>query len=401
MLARMSPKALRLPALVMFCACAALPVSAQTLQPSPTPLPAATATPSPAPAATPTPTPPYSLHGTFSLYSLHTNGVNAAGALDEPSGVDLADRTQVSNGLITVTKNTSQLQGGVTIGAYALPVVGQAINPTTQQGANSSLYGYFPSVYLAYVPSAHLSVSAGQLATLLGQEDGFTFQNFTIQRGTVWAAEPTFSRGVRATYAQGKFTGDLEYNDGFYSGNAGRAVEGLAGWAPSGATDLQIAFIAPGKNTPGNPTASIANKNEVDFMLTQSFGKLQLEPYVLFVNSPASGALGYTSGESAVGAAFIANYAFNAMYSIALRCESYTNNSTSKATSPNADLVGYGPGSGAQTWTITPAYRSNLFFARAEFSSVRVSQYTPGLAFGNAGTGSTQTRIVIETGAQF
>jgi hypothetical protein len=327
--------------------------------------------------------------------------VNATGALDEPSGVDLADRTEVSNGLITVTKNTSQLQGGVTIGAYALPVVGQAINPTTQQGANSSLYGYFPSAYLAYVPSAHLSVSAGQQATLLGQEDGFTFQNFTIQRGTVWAAEPTFSRGVRATYAQGKFTGDLEYNDGFYSGDTGRAVEGLAGWAPSGSTDLQIAFIVPGKNTPGNVTSGIANKNEVDFMLTEGFGKLQLEPYVLLVNSPASASLGYTSGESALGTAFIANYAFNGMYSVALRYEWYFNNSAASATSRNADLVGYGSGSGAQTWTITPTYRSNLFFARLECSGVQVSNFTPGLAFGNGGNGSTQTRFLVETGVQF
>ncbi len=386
--------------------CAALagpgvPVCAQAVSaPSPAPA-AATASPSPAPSPTPTPVPAYSLHGAFSLYALHTNGVNATGALDEPSGVDLADRAQVSNGLVAVTKNTSQLQGGITIGAYALPVVGQAINPTTQQGANSSLYGYFPTAYLAYVPNGHVTVSAGQLATLLGQESGFTFQNVNVQRGIVWAAEPSFSRGVRATYVQGKFTGNLEYNDGFYSGDSGRAVEGLAGWAPSAATNLQVAFIAPGKNTPGNVTASIANKNEIDFMLMQSFGKLQLEPYVLLVNSPASASLGYTSGESALGGVVIATYAFNGMYSVALRYESYGNNSGTNATSPNADLVGYGPGSSAQTWTFTPAYRSNLFFTRVEFSSVRASRFTPGLAFGNGGNGSTQTRFLIETGAQF
>ena len=148
--------------------------------------------------------------------------------------------TDLSNALLTFSKNTGQLQGSVTVGPYAFPVVGQTINPTTQQGANVSLYGYVPAYDLAYVPNGNVTVSAGQLATLLGQENGFTFQNFNIQRGLVWAAEPTFSRGVRVAYANGKISGDLEYDDGYYSGDSGRAVEGLAGWAPTANTDSVV-----------------------------------------------------------------------------------------------------------------------------------------------------------------
>lgn len=344
--------------------------------------------------------PPYSLDGTFSLYALHTSGVNASGALDTPMGADESSRGDLSDGLLTFAKNTGFFRFGITAGVYAFPVVGGALNPTTQAGANTSFYGYVPSYYVAFVPNDRLTVSAGQLATLLGQENGFTYQNVTIQRGLVWAAESTFSRGIRVTYTQGKFTGDLEYNDGFYTANH-RAFEGLVRWAPSGSTNLALAFIAPQADTPGNATTSIANKTEYDFMLTQQFGKLQLLPYVLLINSPASSALGYTSAESASGAALLADYAFNGRLSVAGRYEWFANNSTASDTSPNADFLGDGPGSRAQSFTVTPAYRVNLFFARAEFSVVHVSNVTPGLAFGTAGTGTTQTRVLLETGAQF
>jgi hypothetical protein len=361
--------------------------------------PSSNPTPSPAPTATPTPTPAWSLHGAFSGYTVHTNNVNPTGALDTPTGVDLTSRTDVSNALLTLSKNTSQLQGSVTVGAYAFPVVGQAINPTTQQGANSYLYGFVPAYDLAYVPNGNVTVSAGQLATLLGQENGFTFQNYNIQRGIVWAAEPTFSRGIRVAYTNGKISGDLEYNDGYYSGNSGRAIEGLVGWAPTANTDWSFAFIIPGANTPPNVTASVANKREYDFMLTQTFGKLQLEPYILYIESPASAPLDYTDSESAHGGVLLAQYAWNSAYSLSGRFEYFANHSTTTDMSPNADLVGYGPGSRATTWTITPAYHPGPFFVRAEYSLVTV--YNAAIGFGPAGTLTNQSRYLLEMGVQF
>ena len=365
------------------------------------PAPTVSPTPTPTPTATPTPTPAYSVHGAFSLYTVHTNNVNATGTLDTPTGMDLTDRTELSNGLLTISKNTSKLQGSITAGAYAFPVVGLAINPTTQQGSNSRLYGYVPAYDLAFVPNAHVTVSAGQLATLLGQENGFTYQNINIQRGLIWAAEPTFSRGVRVTYTNGTITGDLEYNDGYYSGNSGRAVEGLAGWAPTSNTSWQFAFIVPGANTPPNVTASVANKQEYDFMLAQQFGKLQLTPYVLYIVSPASAALGYTRAESALGGAILANYALGRIYSVGARFESFANHSATTDASLNSDLVGYGPGSSATTWTITPTYHPGPFFTRVEYSLVNVSNFAAHSAFGSNGSLSNQSRFLAELGVQF
>lgn len=331
---------------------------------------------------------PYSLDGTFSLYSVHTNGVNATAFTD------------LSNGLLTFTKNTGLFRFGVTAGVYAFPVVGQALNPTTQSGANTSLYGSVPSAYIAFVPNAHVTVSAGQLATLLGQEDGFTYLNVDVQRGLIWAAEPSFSRGLRVAYTQGKFSGEFEYDDGYYTASY-RAAEGLVGWSPSGTTAVQVAFIAPQANTPGNATADVANKSEYDIMLTQQIGKLELLPYVLLIQSPASASLGYATTESATGDAFLAQYAFNARYSVGARYEWFVNHSSAFDPSPNADFVGYGPGSRAATLTVTPSYKVNLFFLRAEFSAVNAIGAKPGLAFGLGGMDPLQTRVLVETGVAF
>ncbi|HUY42106.1 MAG TPA: outer membrane beta-barrel protein [Candidatus Dormibacteraeota bacterium] len=343
---------------------------------------------------------PYAADGAFSLYSVHTSGVNAAGALDTRSGADEISRTDLSNGLLTFAKNAGFFRFGITAGIYAFPTVGQALNPTTQAGGNTALYGYVPQAYIALVPNEHLTIAAGQLATLLGQENGFTYQNVTIQRGLVWASEPAFSRGLRVTYTQGKFTGDLEYNDGYYTARY-RALEGLVGWAPSADTSVQFAFIVPQADTPGNATTAIANKIEYDVMLTQQLGKLELLPYVLLIASPASATLGYARAQSATGAALLADYAFNGRFSIGARYEWFADRSSSTDASANADFLGYGPGSRATSFTITPEYRANPFFARAEFSSVNASGAKPGLAFGPAGTGVSQTRVIVETGVQF
>jgi len=343
---------------------------------------------------------PYSLDGTFSIYTEQTSGVNAAGSLDTAGGPDRAARTDLSNALFVFAKNTGFFRFGITAGEYAFPTVGEAINQTAQAGANAALFGYVPSVYVAIVPNEHLTLTAGQLPALLGEESDFTYQNVNVQRGLVWALEPVFSRGVRATYVQGKFTGDLEYDDGYYTATH-RAFEGLAGWAPSATTSFQFAFIVPEAGTPGNATSSIANKSEYDFMFTQQAGKLALMPYVLLVDSPASSALGYAAAESATGAALLAQYAFDSHFSVAARGEWVANASAVSDASPNADFLGYGPGSSATSLTVTPAYRTGYLFARVEFSSVRLANARAGLGFGPAGTAATQTRFVAETGLQF
>jgi hypothetical protein len=70
----------------------------------------------------------------------------------------------------------------------------------------------------------------------------------------------------------------------------------------------------------------------------------------------------------------------------------------SKASSTN---LLYGGGSKAYSLTLTPTYQQGIYFLRGEVSYVKATDFTPGLAFGVAGTAGSQTRAMIETGVLF
>lgn len=349
----------------------------------------AAALPSPTPSASPTsaPIPNITWQTNVSGYSFSTTDSNATSA-------------DFSNLMTTVTRNTGLFRFGATIGGYAFPVVGQVLNPTLKTGSNTDLFGIVPVAYVQYVPTGSLTLSAGKLATMIGQESGFTWQNVNVQRGLGWNVESTFSRGIRATYVRGAFSGNLEYNDGFYSGRL-NSLEGLFGWQPTASTNVQFAFLVPPAKQGPNPTTNIANKRLYDLMLTQTFGRLTLTPYLLWVDSPENAAIGFNGDERAFFGAAIANYTFSPTWSVGARYESASNRSVATDTGANADFLGYGPGSSASTITVTPTYRARHFVIRGEYSSVNLGQFTPGLGFGNAGLKSVQSRLGIEIGAQF
>ncbi len=272
--------------LIFVCLIAAAitaPAIAQTPAPSP----------SPTPLELPTPMPPLIIGGAFTIFGFHTDGVNNTGALDTPSGSDRAGRGDISDLLLNISAGSARFRVTASAGVYNLLTVGEAINQSTQSGANTLLYSQLPVVAAQYNFDSHFSLAAGKFASLLGQESPMTYQNINVQRGLAWTMEPTISRGVRAIYARGPWTATLEANDAYYSGH-NRAIEWLVGWSPSSDTSVQFAGIVPGSNIGPNPTVAIGNKAEYDLMLTRQFGKLQLLPYMLWVHSPASSSLGYT-----------------------------------------------------------------------------------------------------------
>ncbi len=329
--------------------------------------------PSPSPSATPTatPTPPVTIGADFTLFGFHTNGV---------SGIE----PQISNALITVNAGIGNLHANATAGQYSFPTIGFPILPANAPGANTDLYDPLPFAAVQYSFNNHFSIGAGKYAALLGQESPFTYQNLNIQRGIGWEMEPTISRGVQAAYTNGPWSLTLQENDAYYGGFQ-RAVEGLAGWSPSANTNLQFAFIVPGANTGPNPTTTVGNKAEYDLMFTRQIGKLQLLPYFLWVNSPASAVLGYTRSEDAYAGVLLANWAFSSALSVPIRYENAANQSAVTDTGLNADLIGFGPGSRVQTFTVTPTYRfGNSIVARFEYSTLwgSSSQQRIGFEFG-------------------
>ncbi len=142
----------------------------------------AAATPTPVPSPSPSPSPsstslalgPLTVDGVFSAFSLFTSGVNATGSFRTSSGVDTNNITDISNGFLIVNKASGTFRYGFAAGAYNIPVVGFAQNKTIQNGANTSLYGALPSVYVEYAPTASFNLQAGKLATYTGQEATYT-----------------------------------------------------------------------------------------------------------------------------------------------------------------------------------------------------------------------------------
>ncbi len=342
---------------------------------------------SPSSSPSPTPMPAVSWQTNVSGYSLASTNPRAT-------------QTDLSNSMVMIMRNTGIFRYGATVGAYAFPAVGKPLVSTFTTGSNSDLFGYVPIAYVAYVPNASWTFSAGKQATLIGQESGFTWQNVTIERGLGWLAEPTVSRGFRASYTQATFTGVLEYNDGFYSGRLS-AIEGSFSWKASDRQNYTVAFILPKSDTLGNPTASIANERIVDAMTTQTFGHLTLTPYLQWVDSPKAPLLGYSGDERAFYAVMMGKYMFGPMWSLSARYEHAVNRSTTADMGLNADLLGFGPGSNASTFTVTPAYVFGNSIIRAEYSNIQLGTYTPGFGFGPHGRERSQSRFGLELGFQW
>lgn len=124
-------------------------------------------------------------------------------------------------------------------------------------------------------------------------------------------------------------------------------------------------------------------------MLTQTAGKLQMTPYLLFAHSPPSQVAGFVRGENAWVGSFLADYSFNSAFSLGIRYEHAHNDSDALDTSSNADLIGFGSGSSAGTMTLTPAYTLKQLTIRAEYSHV------------SAGGNYSQTRLGGELELQF
>ena len=72
-------------------------------------------------------------------------------------------------------------------------------------------------------------------------------------------------------------------------------------------------------------------------------------------------------------------------------------------TSNAANLLGFGSGTGAFSFTVTPTWIKDGFFVRGDLSVVHVTNYsaTSSFAFGPTGTQLNQVRGVIETGFMF
>jgi hypothetical protein len=304
-----------------------------------------------------------------------------------------------SNAQVFIQKTDGLVQFYAQIGGYSLPDLGAAYIRASTQTANS--FGVLPVAYLKIVPSDSFNIEAGRLPTLVGAEYTFTFENLNIERGLLWNQEPAISQGVQANFTKGPLTISASLNDGFFSGRYNWLSGSVAYTiSPSdtvsfiGAGNLGHTYYGYPANGPSTGYANpITQNNEQIYNLTwtHTSGPWTITPYVQYTSVPK---LGFLPSASTIGGAVLANYAFNANWSLGGRFEYISSSS-------NSYLELYGPGSKALSVTITPTYQYKIFFARAEVSYVDLGHAPAGFEFGVNANKAEQFRGLFETGIMF
>lgn len=318
---------------------------------------------------------------------VHTGSGDAESAFDLP------------NAMVAIQKTDGWLQFFALAGNYSFPTVGV---PYTKSSLNTP--GSFGVVPLAYVTLQgqgaleNFSLQAGKLPTLIGNEYAFTFQNMNIERGLLWNIEPLFSRGVQVNYADGPLTISLSWNDGMYSNNL-NWMSGLISYAVS-PTDTLV--FSGGANLGGHNGGLLNQGGDYTLIWSHSDGPLTISPYVQLNTTPKVTFAGTTifDSEETWSGAILAKLALNDNWSIAARAE-YLASGGDPAVLTTPDILGYGPGSSAWTFTVTPTFQYKSFFARLEGSYVGLTDAAPGSAFGSALTNTDQVRVMFEAGVVF
>jgi hypothetical protein len=309
----------------------------------------------------------------------------------------------LSNAQVFIQKTSGWFQFFLQGGAYNLPVVGVPFLKTSD--TTKFLYGPFPVGYAKLV-KGNFNVEIGSLPTLIGDEYTFTFQNMNIERGLLWNQEPAISRGIQINETYKKLTLSFSWNDGFYSDRY-TSLTGLLAYAINGANT--ITFAAGGnagtyvRTGPASfPTPTFQNNEQVyNLIYTYTKGNVTISPYYQYTVVKSTSSTVYGTGAHTNGGALLANYNFKHGVSLSARPE-YIKSSGSAATG-EANLLGYGSGTGAFSFTVTPTWVKDAFFLRGDISIVHLTNFVPGtsVGFGIGGASTNQARGVIEAGFMF
>jgi hypothetical protein len=375
----------------------------------PTPAPAATTPPAPTPLPTPSVSGPLATAipheipaGPFGKIEVTgvLSGIGLFGNNPQTYLGDTEGHIDVSNAMVFIQKTSGWFQFFLQGGAYNLPVVGYPFLKTTD--TTKLDFGAFPVGYVKLVKGS-FNVEIGALPTLIGDEYIFTFENMNIERGLLWNQEPVVSRGIQFNNTYKKLTLSLSWNDGFYS-NRYTSLSGLAAFAINSSNTLTFAaggnagsYVRTGPNS--FPTPVFQNNEQVfNLIYTYTKGSVTVSPYYQYTVVKSNNAL-YGTGAHTNGAAILANYNFKHGFSFSVRPE-YIKSSGSAITG-EANLLGYGPGSGAFSFTATPTWVKDAFFLRGDFSYVHIADLVAGSGFGTTGSNTNQARAAIEAGFMF
>jgi hypothetical protein len=332
------------------------------------------------------------------LGKLSVNGIISGLGMWQGNHVPGDSNTQaaLSNGQIFLQKTDGWFQFYVEAGAYTVPALGIPFLQTDK--TVSELYGPVPVAFLKLQPEKNTAVLIGAVASLIGAEYTFSFENMNIERGLVWNQGNSVNRGIQVNQTLGKFTASLSWNDGFYSNRYTWLIGSLA-YANG---PHAVAFIAGGNYaktgfqtyaTPVQNNGSIYN-----VIYTYTKGSWIIQPYFQYTDVPANQSIGIVKGASTTGGAVLLSYMFKHGFSLPVRWEYI---SSSGSASQEALNLMYGPGSSGASVTVTPTFQYGGLFLRGDLSWVHAGNITPGDAFGPTGVNHDQPRAVAEIGFIF
>ena len=367
---------------------------------------AAPSTPQPLPnpsmtAPLSTASPPHTFNaGPFGTVAI--TGILSGMGLSQSNWVpgDKQTRWDLSNGQIFLQKTSGWFQFYLQAGAYNIPALGFPTISTVN--TITGLYGPLPTAYLKLV-KGNFNVEVGELPTLIGAEYTFSFENMNVERGLLWGQETAISRGVQVSDTFKKLSLSVSWNDGFYS-NVYNWITGTASYAFNSSNTL--AFVGGGNvgqtTSTSAATPFLQNNGQIyNLIYTYSHENWMIQPYWQYTRVPAKASLGIPESGSTNGGALLLNYNFKHGISMAVRPEYIT--SSGSTTDPLAlNLLGYGPGSSAFSFTVTPTYQKGGFFLRGDVSLVDARNLSAtSVVFGALGNKTKQVRGVIEAGFMF
>jgi hypothetical protein len=309
----------------------------------------------------------------------------------------------VSNAQVFVQKTTGWWQFYLQGGAYNILTLGVPFTATSPTIGN--LFGPLSTGYLKLV-KGNFNVEVGELPTLIGAEYTFDFENMNIERGLLWNQENAISRGIQLNDTYKKLSLSFAYTDGFFS-NRYTWLTGSAAWAFNASNTLS--FVGGGNagayariGSGSSATPPLQNNSEIyNLIYTYTHGSWVITPYYQYTVVKTDPTIFIPVGGHTNGGALLANYNFKHGFSFAVRPE-YIKSSGSPATG-EANLLGYGSGTGAFAFTATPTWAKDGFFLRGDISVVHVTNFDPtsDFAFGSDGSKTDQVRGVIEAGVMF
>jgi hypothetical protein len=317
----------------------------------------------------------------------------------------------ISNAQIFIQKTTGWFQFYLQGGAYNVPILGVQFaktGPTT-----TGLFGPFPVGYAKLV-KGNFNIEIGALPTLVGDEYTFTFENMNIERGLLWNQEQAVSRGIQLNETYKKLTLAFSWNDNFYSDRY-TTLSGSLAYAINAANTVTFVGAGNAGNTyvrigPANSfgvTPAYQNNEQVyNLIYTYTKGSLIISPYYQYTvvkSDSVYSSFGLSpTGAHTNGGAVLVNYAFKHGFSLAARPE-YIKSSGSLATN-EANLLTYGPGTGAFAFTVTPTWVKDAFFLRGDLAVVHLTNFVTGdtgFGFGIGRSNTNQFRGAIEAGFMF